>query len=54
MAALDAIRNRHNFTELLDEPVFNTIRNRCLEEWPADFVGRDRCEQQGCDAARRR
>jgi hypothetical protein len=50
-AAVETITNRHNFTESLDEPVFNTIRNRCLEEWPSDFVARDRCERQGCDSA---
>ena len=45
-AALWAIEHRFSFTEGIEEPAFNAIRNRCREEWPRDFVGRDRCERQ--------
>lgn len=46
-AALWAIEHRFSFTEGIEEPAFNAIRNRCRDEWPRDFVGRDRCERQG-------
>ena len=45
-AALLAIEHRFSFTERIDERAFNAIRSRCTEEWPRDFVGRDRCERQ--------
>ena len=45
-AALLAIEHRFSFTERIDERAFNAIRSRCGEEWPRDFVGRDRCERQ--------
>jgi hypothetical protein len=45
-AAVDAMNNRHSFTEGVDEPTFNSIRNRCRDEFRADFVARDRCERQ--------
>jgi len=45
-AAVAAIEHRFSFTERLDEPAFNAIRNRCREEWPRDFISRDRCERQ--------
>ncbi len=41
-----AIADRFSFSVLLDEATFNVIRNECRLEWPNDFVGRDRCEQQ--------
>jgi hypothetical protein len=41
-----AIADRFSFSVLLDEATFNVIRNECRLEWPSDFVGRDRCEQQ--------
>jgi hypothetical protein len=44
--ARQAIAGRFNFTVLLDEPIFNVIRNSCRLDWPHDFVGRDRCERQ--------
>lgn len=45
-AALLAIEHRFSFAERVDERAFNAIRSRCTEEWPRDFVGRDRCERQ--------
>ena len=45
-AAVQAIEHRFSFTERIEEPAFNTIRNRCREEWPRDFISRDRCERQ--------
>jgi len=45
-AAVQAIEHRFSFTERIDEPAFNAIRNRCREEWPRDFISRDRCERQ--------
>lgn len=49
-AALLAIEHRFSFTERVDERAFNAIRSRCGEEWPGDFVGRDRCERQAIGA----
>ena len=45
-AAVAAIEHRFSFTERVDEPAFNAFRNRCRDEWPRDFIGRDRCERQ--------
>jgi hypothetical protein len=45
-AAVAAIGHRFSFTERVEEPAFNAIRNRCREEWPRDFISRDRCERQ--------
>lgn len=45
-AALLAIEHRFSFTERIDEQAFNAIRSRCGDEWPGDFVSRDRCERQ--------
>ena len=45
-AALLAIEHRFSFAERVDERAFNAIRSRCTEEWPSDFVSRDRCERQ--------
>ena len=45
-AAVAAIDHRFSFTEGVEEPAFNALRNRCREEWPRDFIGRDRCERQ--------
>jgi hypothetical protein len=50
-AAFDAITARHNFHANLDQPRFNTIRNHCRAEWPADYVSRDRCERLRIEAA---
>jgi hypothetical protein len=45
-AAVQAIEHRFSFTERIEQPAFNAIRNRCREEWPRDFISRDRCERQ--------
>jgi hypothetical protein len=45
-AAVAAIEHRFSFTARIDEPAFNAFRNRCRDEWPRDFIGRDRCERQ--------
>jgi hypothetical protein len=45
-AALLAIERRFSFNAHTDERAFNSIRSRCRDEFPGDFVGRDRCERQ--------
>jgi hypothetical protein len=45
-AALLAIERRFSFNAHTDELAFNSIRSRCRDEFPGDFVGRDRCERQ--------
>jgi hypothetical protein len=50
-AAMLAIERRFSFSEGLDERAFNAIRSRCREQWPGDFVGRDRCERSAISAA---
>jgi len=43
--AISSLSLRFSSTVLLDEAQFNTIRNQCRREWPADYAARDRCER---------
>ena len=44
--AVAAITGRTGPALGIGEADFNTIRNSCLDEWPGDYVNRDRCEQR--------
>lgn len=52
-ASLEAMRGRFSFTVGLDEASFNSIRNRCRDEWPEDLAARDLCERERMSAASR-
>lgn len=48
--AVREISNRTAFGLGLDEATFNTLRNRCREEWGNDYEGRNDCEKKALAA----